>query len=1158
MKKATLGTFFLMLVLGFGINFTIYSAVIEDGYSDLFPCDDYVPDEVVVKFKAGVEKSEIESIVYDYGTEIYRKARTLDFYRIKVPEGMVPEKTVAFREDPRVEYAHPNYYVYPKWEPNDWYWEQGHLWNFELIGMPEAWDADTTPPVHGGDPSVVVAVIDTGVCYREYTDNYTYGFPVHWNLPPDLSQTNFWQNTDETPDNGIDDDGNGYIDDRDGYDFVNDDGYPLDDKAPPHGTHCTGTIAQSTNNDPGGAQNEYSAVGMAFNCTIMPLKIIPRGGEGANVTDSAEAITYAADNGAHVMSMSYGTQCFGVANGEGADCEKEAVEYAYEKGVVMCAATGNDAEGTTCTTGPWRCYTIGIGYPAGFPEVIGVGASDSPFPGQPETEARAGYSNYGWGNEITAPAGYNWYNEPENADKDDSGKEDLTYQQIPRMRNFEDGEIDIFPIKGWEGTSMATPHVAGLAALIISDGLTKGIEYTPDQVRNIIAYNAVDFNEGELPGFDYKTGFGRIDAAASLNVEPATLFMSRSYYFRDSSENGNRRAEPGEVVQLFLPILPIFGDAEGIQGDLSTGDGMIDFINDASIYPDAEFNNQVVNTTPFTFEVDGSCPASHEAEICLHLTYNSGSSQDLTLSIKLNGPNILVIDDDRLRGTEDYEIYFTEALDDLGIDYDRWETVIDLDCSELHPPHLPYGENPHMLALPSIDDLIPYDILIMTMGMEGQTKKRVRDEYIPLWEEFLDGGGRLFLSSHEFLYNQYRPDDGDTAQTLEGDFAREYLGIDFIEHDEYYYEVNGVDGDVVGDGLDLALVDPFSKDPSGSNPNRFDYWPDNFTVTADAAVIFESGPIVPPASEDLHDDTEDVIEEGPCAVRYPAQEGVAPFKTVFFAFPFEGICDREARAEVMGRILDWFTVGMGGSDPFINVAGYSNTTISEAEGGNFTMLAWAADPDGDDIAGVEIYYDGFGTGLELVDDGTQGDLAAGDGLFTLSFPISAGVDPVSLLLELRARDASGNPSMFWPYLTVTENAYSPYSNPWTIDYSQKVVPWEIEELYAFDVGAFPGTARPYIMAAGYMESAVSASQGGTVTILVVAADPDGAADIRDVEIFYGGMPTGVNLLDLGDGVFMTDIPVGPEMMPAGEYLLELAAWDVSGNRSLIWPYLTIE
>ena len=191
------------------------------------------------------------------------------------------------------------------------------------IDASEAWGIET------GDPDVIIAIIDTGV-------DYTH---------PDLAD-NIWINIDEIPNNGIDDDGNGYIDDMKGWDFANDDNNPLDNDG--HGTHCAGIAAAEGNNGIGIA-------GIAPNCKIMPVKVL--GIFFGNVSTTTLGIRYAADMGVDVISLSLGTY-------NESNLLKDAVDYAYNKSVVLVSAAGNDGKDIKS-------------YPAAYDNVIAVGATDN-------------------------------------------------------------------------------------------------------------------------------------------------------------------------------------------------------------------------------------------------------------------------------------------------------------------------------------------------------------------------------------------------------------------------------------------------------------------------------------------------------------------------------------------------------------------------------------------------------------------------------------------------------------------------------------------------------------------------------------------------------------------------------------------------------------
>lgn len=219
----------------------------------------------------------------------------------------------------------------------------------------------------------------------------------------------------------------------DGYNFVDNNKDASDDHG--HGTHVAGTIAQSTNNGLG-------VSGIAFKASIMPLKVLSARGSGSMAAIS-QAIRWAADHGAHVINMSLGGP-FPVGS------IHSAVKYARKKGVVVVAAAGNDGRGR-------------VSYPGKYPEVIGVAATQF-------DEATTFYSNWGKTVDIAAPGGN------VRLDQNGDGQPDGVLQNtvVP-------GNISKQDYLWFMGTSMASPHVAGVAALIISAGVT-----TPDAVDALL------------------------------------------------------------------------------------------------------------------------------------------------------------------------------------------------------------------------------------------------------------------------------------------------------------------------------------------------------------------------------------------------------------------------------------------------------------------------------------------------------------------------------------------------------------------------------------------------------------------------------------------------------------------------------------------------
>ncbi|EAZ91919.1 S8 family serine peptidase [Crocosphaera chwakensis] len=244
-----------------------------------------------------------------------------------------------------------------------------------------------------------------------------------------------------------------------GYDFVNNKKEASDDHG--HGTHVAGTVAQSTN-------NRYGVAGVAYQAKIMPLKVLSAAGFGT-ISDIAEAIRFAADNNADIINMSLG-------GGGASQMMEDAINYAHEKGVVIVAAAGNEGRSSAS-------------YPSRYDKVISVSALNA-------NNEKAFYSNFGAGVDISAPG----------------GGEDKKILQETIDRNGQP------TIAGFMGTSMASPHVAGVAALIRSAGVKE-----PEKIRKILEDSAKEVENDKLNYY----GFGQLDAEAALKLAKKGQFLLR-------------------------------------------------------------------------------------------------------------------------------------------------------------------------------------------------------------------------------------------------------------------------------------------------------------------------------------------------------------------------------------------------------------------------------------------------------------------------------------------------------------------------------------------------------------------------------------------------------------------------------------------------------
>src|SRR5581483_9670990 len=247
-----------------------------------------------------------------------------------------------------------------------------------------------------------------------------------------------------------------------GYNFVNNTADATDDHG--HGTHVAGTIAQSTHNGVGVA-------GVAFKAKIMPIKVLSARGSGS-VSGIAEGIRWAADHGAKVINMSLGGPIASSVLGK-------AVKYAHDKGTTVVCAAGNDGRGK-------------VSYPAAYAGAIAVAATQF-------DETTTFYSNWGKEIDVAAPGGNT------RVDQNGDGQPDGVLQNtvVP-------GDTSRNDYLWFMGTSMASPHVAGVAALVISAGVTN-----PDQVEKILKETArAPKKKGD--NYEQHYGAGIVDAAAAV------------------------------------------------------------------------------------------------------------------------------------------------------------------------------------------------------------------------------------------------------------------------------------------------------------------------------------------------------------------------------------------------------------------------------------------------------------------------------------------------------------------------------------------------------------------------------------------------------------------------------------------------------------------
>ncbi len=419
---------------------------------------EYVPNELVVVFRDAPDVAELNLLrarvpaargwrALLHGGRARGTARSgHPLSRVRVvqlaPGQDVMEAARRVSRMPGVAYAHPNYLARPAFVPNDPRYTSGEQYAPQLMRAPEAWDITT------GDASVIVAVADSGLRFE------------HEEF---LGAT--WENPGETlVFDGVDNDGNGFIDDYRGWDFANDDNNPSIVPSAvagmQHGTHMAGIIGASINNDKGIA-------GMS-NCTLMILQVFGQN-EFGNVVgewdDIANAIFYAVDNGAHLLNFSGS----GLATPDEVTLLGEAVAYAWKNNMTVVAATGNSRSAIPR-------------YPSLYPETIAVGGTD---------------------------AKDHWWQDPFGVFESSRGPHlDVAAPAPDILSSWGTGIRNYFT---QTGTSASCAHVSGVIALMYSVNPELGV----GEVRTLLRENAVDVHS---VGFDQNTGWGRVDAKATLDA----------------------------------------------------------------------------------------------------------------------------------------------------------------------------------------------------------------------------------------------------------------------------------------------------------------------------------------------------------------------------------------------------------------------------------------------------------------------------------------------------------------------------------------------------------------------------------------------------------------------------------------------------------------
>jgi serine protease len=432
----------------------------------------YLPGKVIVRVRGGGTEAERTAVMRAAGGRSITRPSYANFDIVTIDPGQDVEKVAAaLSARPDVEYAQAAYRIYPYFRPNDpLYAEQ---WNFPLIGLEQGWDIN-----QGGSSSIVVAVLDSGMAFENAIFEFT-GFPFQTDdgVYPALGEV-------EVPFAAAPELGSAsrFVSPRD---FIWGDDDPVDLDG--HGTHVAGTIASLTNNNAGVA-------GVAFNVTLMPVKCITGvwddifGSPFVGTDDVvARAIRYAADNGAKVINMSLGRN-----EGPEAPVVGDAMRYAVSKGAFIAVAGGNSYdEGNPVERLAEQAAPI-----EGAIVVAAVGPDSN----------RALYSGVHSYIEIAAPGGNGRL--PNGGILQQTYDPDFTDTFLDPPSQFKAPRFDVLAYMDYQGTSMATAHVTGLAALLYSQGITK-----PEAVEAALKTFATDRG---ATGRDDEYGSGIVNARTTL------------------------------------------------------------------------------------------------------------------------------------------------------------------------------------------------------------------------------------------------------------------------------------------------------------------------------------------------------------------------------------------------------------------------------------------------------------------------------------------------------------------------------------------------------------------------------------------------------------------------------------------------------------------
>lgn len=569
----------------------------KDFIDKILPKAEYKPGEIIVKLKPGktlaslsslnqnFSISQSEKLFKDYPSQQKQLTTRLNLRQLRAQKGIIApdinniyliktklnadmkNMVKAYKNHPCVLYAEPNYKVKTQAVPNDPYysssnsWGQGYgdLWGLKNMKTTLAWDLTQ-------GENALVAVVDTGI-------DYTH---------PDIT-ANLWINAGEIPNNGVDDDNNGIVDDYYGCHYLEGQVYgdPRDDNG--HGTHVAGTIAAVGNNNLG-------IIGVAPKAKIIAAKGLDREGSGY-IVDLANCINYVVNQGADVINNSWG----GSGNSQ---LIEDAIKNALAKGCVVVVAAGNSNANTANF------------FPANVDGVIAVAASD-------QNDQKCFFSNWGEKVDVAAPGGNgndNPYNILSLLASNSLMEEE--YKELIIGNNY----LRI------AGTSMAAPHISAVCALVIS----KYPMLTNKQVR-VRIMQTTDCFPTPPP---QKIGTGRVNAYRALTEQPGPYLEIKKQALFDNG-NGNLIPESGEQIKLTIALENNGESAQSVTATLKTTNPEYISVETAAVSFGSIASGQTKENTetPFIFRI-GKINYDTPANFLLTINAN-GNVQEISFRIDL-------------------------------------------------------------------------------------------------------------------------------------------------------------------------------------------------------------------------------------------------------------------------------------------------------------------------------------------------------------------------------------------------------------------------------------------------------------------------------------------------------------------------------------------